>query len=148
MFRRQVLKFRLGCVLSSITMVGTHMLLGTHTLRGEAVHQQWAISDTCSFVFMHTWGSAFHRASQAHWHWVYSPCVWMGDVRWCSLEKKKKVGGRGYLMAFWSHGVSCCHPLTLPSPGPLSPPPSCAHSLVHMQNAVSGGWALNTHCVC
>lgn len=27
-------------------------------------------------------------------------------------------------MAFWSHGASCCHPLTLP-PGPLSLPLPC-----------------------
>lgn len=30
MFRAQVLKFRLGCVLSSVKMKGTHMQLGTH----------------------------------------------------------------------------------------------------------------------
>lgn len=112
MFRRQVLKFRLGCVLSSITVVGTHMLLGTHTLRGEAMHQQWAIRDTCSFVFMHTWGFVFHRASQAHWHWVYSPCVWMGEVRWCSLEKKKS-GGQGVLdgiLVTWGELLSSFNP--------------------------------------
>ena len=45
-------------------------------------------------------------------------------VWWCSLKEKKVcvcVGGGVHLMAFWSHGVSRCHPLTLP-PGPLSLP--------------------------
>lgn len=42
-------------------------------------------------------------------------------VRRCSLKKKKKKEGGVHLMAFWSHGVSCCHPLTLPL-GPLSLP--------------------------
>lgn len=46
---------------------------------------------------------------------------------WVKLDDGLWKGGGGggwYLMAFWSHGVSCCHPLTLP-PGPLSLPLLC-----------------------
>lgn len=135
MFRGQVLKFRLGCVLSGVKMKGTHMrpgTHGTHTVRGEAAHRHSAMRDTCSVVW------------RAHSRFCFSPCqpgplalslqpICM-DVRRCSL-KNKGVWGGGLdgILVTWGELLSSLNPPPWTTFPPLPPMPT------PRQNAVSGG---------